>query len=173
MTLSTSEIEEVKFIALTSRDERDFETSVVNELGPDALAGWREYQIELRQSDPTVALQINALAHRCATASQRWYVDESGNPLPENIDRDLMLIVGEAVEAHEHYRHNDRFDDKLPHRRGVEAELADLIVRCLGLSARRGYDIGGTILDKLAFNASREDHSLEARRDPAGTGKRF
>jgi hypothetical protein len=165
MTLNISEIEQIKFIALTARGEHDFETRVVEELGSGALAGWREYQLELRQSD--LAIAINALARQCAAAAAHWYIDGGG----ENIDRDLMLIVSEAVEGYEAFRRGDGPDDKLPHRRGLEAELADLIIRALSLAARRRYDIGGTIIDKLAFNQTRPDHSPEARRDP--NGKRF
>lgn len=57
----------------------------------------------------------------------------------------------------------DLMDDKLPHRRMAEVELADTLIRILDYAAGFGYDIGGAVSEKLAYNATRHDHTYEAR----------
>lgn len=79
----------------------------------------------------------------------------------------LMLIVSELAEAMEGHR-KSLMDDKLPHRLMSEVELADAVIRIFDLAGAMNYDLGGAIADKLAFNARRADHTLEARRGPNG-----
>jgi hypothetical protein len=84
-----------------------------------------------------------------------------------NIPEVLMLIVSEIAEGMEGFR-KSLMDDKLPHRPMREVELADACIRIFDLSAAMGYDLGGAIAEKRAFNAIRADHKLEARRAPGG-----
>jgi hypothetical protein len=70
----------------------------------------------------------------------------------------------------EGYRKN-LMDDKLKHRKMMEVELADVIIRTLDLAASEGFDIGGAIAEKRAFNAVREDHKAEVRNTK--NGKKF
>lgn len=62
-------------------------------------------------------------------------------------------------------------DDKLPHRRMAEVELADALIRILDYAAGFGYDLQGAFDEKMAYNAKREDHKHEARR--LAGGKQF
>lgn len=62
-------------------------------------------------------------------------------------------------------------DMKLPHRTMLEVELADCVIRIFDMSGGLGLDVAGAIAEKLAFNATREDHQLESRR--ALGGKKF
>jgi hypothetical protein len=59
-------------------------------------------------------------------------------------------------------------DDKLPHRRGVEVEFADCIIRILDTAAAMGLDVPGAIIEKNRFNKRRADHKLENRVAPGG-----
>ena len=54
-------------------------------------------------------------------------------------------------------------DDKLPHRRMAEVELADALIRIFDYAGAFGYDLQGAFDEKMAFNAVREDHKHEAR----------
>ena len=74
----------------------------------------------------------------------------------------LCLIHSEVSEAMEASRKN-LMDDKLPHRLGVEVELADAIIRIFDLAGALHLDIGGAIEEKRAFNLSREDHQIANR----------
>lgn len=81
-----------------------------------------------------------------------------------------MLMVSELSEAMEGERKN-LMDDKLPHRKMAEVELADVLIRLFDYAAAYGYDLDGAFEEKMAFNAIREDHTYAAR---AGVnGKKF
>lgn len=59
-------------------------------------------------------------------------------------------------------------DDKLTHRDGVEVELADAMIRILDMAGGLGMDIGGALVEKLEFNRTRHDHTIEARKQVNG-----
>ena len=61
------------------------------------------------------------------------------------------------------YLGKDLMDDHLPHRKMMEVELADAMIRICDLAGGKGYDLGGAIAEKLAYNAQRADHKIENR----------
>ena len=79
----------------------------------------------------------------------------------------LMLIVSEIAEAMEGKR-KDLMDDKLPHRKMEEVELADAVIRIADYCGMCGYDLEGAVLEKMAYNRIREDHKRENRAKPGG-----
>ena len=79
----------------------------------------------------------------------------------------LVLIHSEISEAMEAARKNLK-DDNLPHRSGVEVELADAVIRILDLAGALQLDLAGAIQDKLAYNAVRLDHKVENRKAEGG-----
>ncbi|HEX8552527.1 MAG TPA: hypothetical protein VF681_13345, partial [Abditibacteriaceae bacterium] len=58
--------------------------------------------------------------------------------------------------------------DKLPHRQMRVVELADALIRICDLAGAYGMDLGGAVAEKMAFNAIRPDHKLEARKADGG-----
>ena len=66
----------------------------------------------------------------------------------------LALIHSEISEALEADR-KDLMDDKLPHRSGLEVELADAIIRIKDFAGGKDLDIYGAIQEKLAYNTTR------------------
>jgi len=78
-----------------------------------------------------------------------------------------MLCVSELAEAMEGHR-KDLPDDKLPHRSMFEVELADCLIRIFDLAGGYGLDLGGAFEEKMAYNATRRDHSIAARLETGG-----
>jgi NTP pyrophosphatase (non-canonical NTP hydrolase) len=120
-----------------------------------------------------IELAGNALQEQChgAASSAGWWHDiNTGLPVERNVGELLMLCVSELSEAMEGHRKN-LMDDKLSHRKMLEVELADAVIRIFDLAGSQGFDLGGAIAEKMAFNANREDHKPENRR--AANGKKF
>lgn len=83
--------------------------------------------------------------------------DEGRNPLEL-----LALCHSELSEALEGIR-KDQMDDKLPHRKMFEVELADTLLRIFDIAGGFDLDIGGALTEKLLFNTTRADHKPEDR----------
>ncbi len=123
------------------------------------------------------AAAINLFAADSHAASRKagWYTNlATGKALDRNVPEMMMLIVSEIAESMEGYRKSKPgavlMDDKLPSRPMVEVELADAMIRIGDLAAFLGHDLGGAIVEKMAFNASREDHKIENRLKAGGKG---
>jgi NTP pyrophosphatase (non-canonical NTP hydrolase) len=105
--------------------------------------------------------------HNASVAGGWWHDIRTGEPLARNKGELLMLIVSEIAEAMEGERKN-LMDDKLPHRRMAEVELADALIRICDYAGGHGYDLAGAVLEKLEYNAKRADHKPENRLKPGG-----
>lgn len=66
----------------------------------------------------------------------------------------IALMHSELSEAHEAIR-KDLNDDKVTHRKGVEVELADVVIRIMNFATDTGLDIPGALAEKAAFNDGR------------------
>lgn len=120
--------------------------------------------------NPTLvaADRINELAARVHHANKKWWVDiTTGEPIKRNVGEILMLAVSELAEAMEGHRKNLP-DDKLPHRSMFEVEIADCLIRLLDIAAGMGLDLGGAFEEKMQYNATRRDHTREARLEENG-----
>jgi NTP pyrophosphatase (non-canonical NTP hydrolase) len=114
---------------------------------------------------------INSLCKEVHKANQQWWHDlETGEKLDRNVGEMLCLVHSEISEALEGYRKN-QMDSHLPHRKAIEVELADALIRIFDLGAGLGLDLGGAYEEKMAYNAVRADHKREARL--ADGGKKF
>jgi NTP pyrophosphatase (non-canonical NTP hydrolase) len=114
---------------------------------------------------------INELVTWCHEANRHWWQDPAtGAPVRVNVGEKLMLVVSELAEAMEGDRKGLK-DDKLPARSMLEVELADAVIRIFDLAGRLGLDLGGALVEKMAYNATRADHKPEARL--AAGGKKY
>lgn len=104
------------------------------------------------------ASQINTLRDLCHGAARNagWHNS------PREDGTFIALMHSELSEAMEGLR-RDLMDDKLPHRKMAEVELADTLIRIMDFAGLKGYDIGGAVMEKLTYNAKREDHKQEVR----------
>lgn len=161
-------------------------------------------------------MNLNELAQRVHQANRKWWQHiDTGLPIERNRKELLMLVITEIAEAVEGERKN-LMDDKLPHRRMAEVEMADAYIRLLDFSAGfkvhigerflnyipaenkgealfnisacvmriaisderlaaslymisdyckfHGYDLQAAFEEKMAYNATRVDHTHEARK---------
>lgn len=90
------------------------------------------------------------------------------NPLV--VSNKLALIHSEISEAMEGDRKGQN-DDKLTHRKMIEVELADAVIRIFDLCGALKLDLGGAIEEKRKYNLKRSDH-CPANRAKAG-GKKY
>jgi len=117
-----------------------------------------------------INILLNELANEIHKNNHHWWHDAAGTKLERNKGELLCLIHSEVSEAMEGER-KDLMDDKLPHRKMAEVELADALIRILDYAAGFGYDIGGALCEKMDYNATRKDHTREEREKP--NGKKF
>lgn len=104
----------------------------------------------------------------CNTLAERagWW--DGIDPMdPTQAAAKLALIHSEVSEALEGVRKGE-MDSHLPHRKAEEVELADAMIRIFDLAGARGLDLAGAIVDKLAYNITRADHTREARAAAGG-----
>lgn len=124
---------------------------------------------------------INIVVAKCYDAANEsgWWTDaETGGDVrnwPEKffmlwVATKLALVHSEVSEGLEAQRKGLK-DAKLPLRDGLEVELADAVIRIFDLAGGLGFDLGGAIEEKLAYNAKRADHKIDHR--ACTGGKKF
>jgi hypothetical protein len=99
----------------------------------------------------------DAIQTKCFTESSEagWWDGVSDADLALVVPVKLCLIHSEISEAME------------GHRNG----LKDAIIRIGDLAGRLGLDVGGAIVEKMAYNQTRNDHKREVR--AAEGGKKY
>lgn len=119
-----------------SKGTKAVDTMLMKSLGADFKSSWRLYA-----------------RHVFEGAKQSGYYDG------EVDDGQKILLMhaelSEAVEALRGAPFPGLPDKHLPHRPGIEVELADTILRIMNYGSMRGLDIAGAIVEKAAFNRTR------------------
>lgn len=115
-------------------------------------------------------MNLNDYRDESHADNDQWWRDAAGNRLQRNKGELLCLIHSEISECMEGER-KDLQDDKLPHRRMAEVELADALIRIFDYAGAHGYDLEGAYQEKRAYNKQRADHKHEARQ--AAQGKKW
>ena len=116
--------------------------------------------------DSAVTDLINDLCDEIFTANVNagWWNDGTGKYV---MATKVALIHSEVSEALEGFR-KGLPDTHLPHRSNAEVELADAAIRIFDLAGANGFDLGGAIAEKRAYNAKRLDHSAKGRAQTGG-----
>lgn len=110
------------------------------------------------------------LCHGAAVKGGWWNNPATGERRERNKGELIALMHSELSECLEGVR-KGLMDDKLPHRKMEEVELADTIIRILDYAGAYDLDVAGAMLEKLDYNAKRADHKPENR--VAAGGKKF
>ena len=139
------------------------------------LANFGEFwvnKMDIRTGECGIIEAGTTLIDAChgAAVDSGWWTDiKTGESLigKRNVGETLCLIHSEISEAMEGHRKNLN-DDKLPHRKMIEVELADALIRIFDLAGALNLDVAGAIDEKLEYNASRPDHKIENRKLDGG-----
>lgn len=85
--------------------------------------------------------ELNELAQYVHKCNEKWWQDPvTKQRIERNKGELLMLVITELAEACEGERKN-LMDDKLPHRKMAEVEMADAAIRLLDFAAGFGYSL--------------------------------
>lgn len=108
-----------------------------------------------RTKDSTFIEQFNQYSEYIFewAKSKGWWLDDLSQV---NQAEKLMLMVTELAEACEALRHGNPPDDKIPEFSGLEAELADTVIRIMDFSAAFDLNLAKAIVAKMKYNENRK-----------------
>lgn len=124
------------------------------------------YQTNLLSMAGSVNWLVHAI-HRQNVSAGWWSDLQTGERKERNVGELLCLVHSEISEAMEGHRKN-LMDDKLPHRKMIEVELADAAIRIFDIAGGLGLDLGGALQEKFEYNKNRADHTIESRKSEGG-----
>lgn len=106
-----------------------------------------------------------------ASVDAGWYSDPATGERKDRILCEMTALMHNDLSDAMDGERKGLMDDHLPHRKMAEVKLADALIRIFDYAGYCGFDIGGAVVEKMAYNARRADHKPEAR--AAAGGKKW
>jgi NTP pyrophosphatase (non-canonical NTP hydrolase) len=128
-----------------------------------------KFEIDINSIN-TAADILQYECHQAAKSAGWWIDPKTGASITDNpycFSSKLCLVHSEISEAMEGDR-KDLMDDKLPHRKMREVELADAVIRIFDLAGAYQMDLGEAIAEKMVYNQNRDDHKIKNRSQSGG-----
>lgn len=146
-----------------SNKSKKFVKKIVEKNDTALIVGGNVGVDTLKKKKKATAQSVNNLRDLCFTLAYEagWHIK------PREIGTMIALMHSELSEALEGAR-KDLMDDHLTNRKMLEVELADTIIRIMDFAGLHNLDLGGAIVDKLAYNSNRADHKLANRAKKGG-----
>lgn len=135
---------------------------------PTTMRGRIVFDENLRAQIVEAGALLTEVCHALSKEGGWWDGPDADHPFM--VPTKLALIHSEVSEALEGHRKNKR-DEHLPQHSSLAVELGDAVIRIGDLVGRLNINLGVVILEKLLYNAQREDHKASARAQ--SDGKKF
>jgi len=111
----------------------------------DAFAAWEVARLSLFAEEFS---EVERLVHKNAR-EHGWRDAENED------DAVIALLHSEVYEVMDALRRGNPASERIPKFGAVEEELADIVIRCMDWSAKKGYRLAEAIVAKHLFNKNR------------------
>jgi len=126
----------------------DEQNERINELADEYRARVEGSTLKRDYDFPQTFNEMAQDVHANSRAHGWWEQDRNNGEM-------IALMHSELSEALEAFRHGNPPDDHIPDFSGVEAELADVVIRIMDMAVARGLRVGDAIIAKHKYNVAR------------------